>query len=339
MTEDSDESPTAFPALANSAWWVTCARSRSIPSPPAPSPSGPVATSSPSRAASLPAPPTFIARLKLRAGDSLLDVACGTGNLAIPAALAGARVTGVDIAPNLIEDARREARAAGCIVDFDVGDAEALPYASGQFDNTVTMFGAMFAYRPDRAASELMRVTRPGGRIAMANWTPEGFVGEMLRAHVAIVPPPPGVPSSLAWGKEDTVRERFGDGVTAITFTRRTIELRFALDPADVPSCSRPATDPRWQRSRPPMPQGARKLRSELTRLFQQHNLADRRHHGGRERVPRRAGAGGVAGVIRADPSSGMAGTPPRAVARGAPPGRACRGVPPARRSGPCRRR
>ncbi len=216
----------------------------------------------------------FVARLKLRAGDSLLDVACGTGNLAIPAALAGARVTGVDIAPNLIEDARREARAAGCIVDFDVGDAEALPYASGQFDNTVTMFGAMFAYRPDRAAAELMRVTRPGGRIAMANWTPEGFVGEMLRAHVAIVPPPQGVPSSLAWGKEDTVRERFGDGVTAITFTRRMIELRFDLDPADVAELFATSYGPSVATIKATDALGARKLRSELTRLFQQHNLA-----------------------------------------------------------------
>lgn len=216
----------------------------------------------------------FIARLNLRTGDSLLDVACGTGNLAIPAAQAGARVTGVDIAPNLIAHARTEARAAGCTVDFDLGDAEALPYASGQFDNTVTMFGAMFAYRPDRAAAELMRVTRPGGRIAMANWTPEGFVGEMLRAHVAIVPPPQGVPSSLAWGKEDTVRERFGDGVTAITFNRRTIELRFALDPADVAELFATCYGPSVATINATDAAGARQLRSELTRLFQQHNMA-----------------------------------------------------------------
>ena len=216
----------------------------------------------------------FIARLNLRAGDSLLDVACGTGNLAIPAALAGARVTGVDIAPNLIAQARNEARAAGCIVDFDVGDAEALPYASGQFDNTVTMFGAMFAFRPDRAAAELLRVTRPGGRIAMANWTPEGFVGEMLRAHVAIVPPPQGVPSSLAWGKEDTVRERFGDGVTAINCTRRKIELRFAMEPADVAELFATSYGPSVATIKATDARGARRLRNELTRLFQQHNLA-----------------------------------------------------------------
>ena len=145
----------------------------------------------------------------------MLDVACGTGNLAIPAARAGARVTGIDIAPNLIAaGAARGAGAPACAIAFEVGDAESLPYVDGQFDTTVTMFGAMFAYRPARAAAELLRVTRPGGRVAMANWTPEGFIGQMLRAHAAIVPPPPGVPSPLEWGKEDVVRARFGDGVT-----------------------------------------------------------------------------------------------------------------------------
>lgn len=154
----------------------------------------------------------FIAGLALRPGESVLDVACGTGNLAIPAARAGARVVGIDIAPNLIAEARAEARAAGCAIAFEVGDAEALPYDDGQFDTTVTMFGAMFAYRPERAAAELLRVTRPGGRVAMANWTPEGFVGRMLRAHTAVVPPPPGVPSPLEWGKEDVVWDGWAPG-------------------------------------------------------------------------------------------------------------------------------
>src|SRR5882724_4127648 len=115
----------------------------------------------------------FIARLALRPGETVLDVACGTGNLAIPAARAGARVSGIDIAPNLIAEARLEARSAGLGIAFEVGDAEALPYDDGRFDTTVTMFGAMFAFRPERAATELLRVTRSGGRVAMANWTPE----------------------------------------------------------------------------------------------------------------------------------------------------------------------
>jgi ubiquinone/menaquinone biosynthesis C-methylase UbiE len=216
----------------------------------------------------------FIARLALGPRQSVLDVACGTGNLAVPAARAGARVTGIDIAPNLIAQARLEARAAGCVIAFDVGDAEALPYLDGQFDTTVTMFGAMFAYRPERAAAELVRVTRPGGRVAMANWTPEGFVGKMLRAHTSIVPPPQGMPSPLEWGKEDMVRARFGDRVTSVTCTRRTLELRFPFLPAAVTELFATCYGPTVATLRATDPDGASRLREELTRLFQQYNLA-----------------------------------------------------------------
>src|SRR5580698_965803 len=118
----------------------------------------------------------FVARLNLKPGAQLLDVACGTGNSAIPAARAGGRVTGVDIAPNLLEQARVRAAAEQLEILFQEGDAEQLPYPDESFDFVITMFGAMFAPRPERVAGELMRVCRPGGQIAMANWTPEGFV-------------------------------------------------------------------------------------------------------------------------------------------------------------------
>jgi SAM-dependent methyltransferase len=216
----------------------------------------------------------FIARLALGSGESVLDVACGTGNLAIPAARAGARVTGLDIAPNLIAQARLEARTAALPIAFDVGDAEALPYGDGQFDTTVTMFGAMFAPRPERAAAELLRVTRPGGRIAMANWTPSGFVGHLLRAHAAVVPPPAGVPSPLLWGAEETVRARFGDRVTSLSCTRRTLELRFSFPPAAVTELFATCYGPTVATLRATGPDGGSRLRDELTRLFQEHNLA-----------------------------------------------------------------
>jgi SAM-dependent methyltransferase len=216
----------------------------------------------------------FIARLALRPGESVLDVACGTGNLAIPAARAGARVTGIDIAPNLIAEARLEARTAGWAISFEVGDAEALPYVDGQFDTTVTMFGAMFAYRPARAAGELLRVTRPGGRVAMANWTPEGFIGQMLRVHTSLVPPPSSVPSPLAWGEEDVVRQRLGDRVTSLTCTKRTLELRFPFPPAAVTELFGTCYGPTVTTLRATDPDGSSRLRDGLTRLFQQHNRA-----------------------------------------------------------------
>ncbi|HMA24651.1 MAG TPA: class I SAM-dependent methyltransferase, partial [Gemmatimonadaceae bacterium] len=136
----------------------------------------------------------FIARLGLEPGERVLDVACGTGNLAVPAARAGASVTGVDIAPNLVAQAKARAVAEGLSISFEVGDAEQLPYEDGVFDTVVTMFGAMFAPRPERTTAELLRVTRSGGRIAMANWTPSGFIGDMLRATVRYVPAPAGLP-------------------------------------------------------------------------------------------------------------------------------------------------
>jgi len=216
----------------------------------------------------------FIARLALRSGEAVLDVACGTGNLAIPAARAGATVTGVDIAPNLIAEARLEARDAGCTVQFDVGDAEALPYPTDEFDTTVTMFGSMFAYRPDLAATELVRVTRPGGRVAMANWTPEGFIGNMLRAHTGVVPPPAGIPSPLAWGKEETVRERFGERVSSLVCTKRTLELRFPFPPAAVTELFARCYGPTVATLKATDPAGGSRLRGELTRLFQDHNVA-----------------------------------------------------------------
>ena len=176
----------------------------------------------------------FIDRLALKPGDRVLDVACGSGNTAIPAARAGAVVIGVDIATNLLEQGRARAAAEGLTIQFDEGDAESLAYDDASFDVVVTMFGAMFAPRPELVAKELVRVCRPGGRIAMGNWTPEGHIGQMFKATGKHVPPPPTMPSPIKWGDEATVRERLQPGIADLKLTRRMARFQFPLSPADV---------------------------------------------------------------------------------------------------------
>lgn len=142
----------------------------------------------------------FMARRPLQAGSHVLDAACGSGNLAIVAARHGCVVSGIDIAANLIDQARSRAVAEGLHIDFKEGDVEALPFAGCQFDLVVSTFGMMFAPRPNVAAAELLRVTRPGGQVALANWAPEGFLGKMFNVFKAHLPPTPaGVPSPMSW--------------------------------------------------------------------------------------------------------------------------------------------
>lgn len=169
----------------------------------------------------------FIARLRLRPGMTVLDVACGNGNLAVPAARAGAIVTGIDIAPNLLDQARTRAAGEMLNIRFEEGDAEDLPWEAGAFDVVVSMFGAMFAPRPEVVADELTRVCRHGGRIALANWTSSGFVGELFRVTGRHVPPPAGVASPLLWGDETVVRERFGNRVANVEMERILVSLEF----------------------------------------------------------------------------------------------------------------
>ncbi|MDQ1640415.1 MAG: hypothetical protein QOF62_3754 [Pyrinomonadaceae bacterium] len=176
----------------------------------------------------------FIERLHLQPGMKVLDVACGSGNLALPAARAGAIVTGVDIAPNLIKQARENAEREALQIQFDEGDAEALPYEDASFDAVVTMFGAMFAPRPELVAAELKRVCKPGGFIAMANWTPTGFVGRMFKTVANHFPPPAGMPPPILWGVDATVRDRLRAGFSDIRTNERTITFKFPFAPAEV---------------------------------------------------------------------------------------------------------
>lgn len=176
----------------------------------------------------------FVRGLALKPGARVLDVACGTGNLSIPAARAGAIVTGLDIAPNLLDQARGRAKAEGVDAIFDVGDVEDMPYGDASFDVVMTMYGAMFAPRPEVTAAELKRVCRPGGLIAMANWTPGGFIGQMFKATGQHVKPPAGIPSPLLWGDEEAVRERFAQGISDLQMTRRNIDFVFPFGPVEV---------------------------------------------------------------------------------------------------------
>ena len=176
----------------------------------------------------------FAEGLGLGPGMKVLDVACGNGNTAIPSAKTGADVTGIDLVPYLVEEAKERAAAEGVQVKFEVGDAEALPCGDGSFDAVVTMFGAMFAPRPDLVASELARVCKPGGFISMANWTAGGFIGEMFKVTGKHVPPPAGMPSPLLWGNEDAVRERFAGTVADIQFSREQMRFDFPFGPKET---------------------------------------------------------------------------------------------------------
>jgi ubiquinone/menaquinone biosynthesis C-methylase UbiE len=217
----------------------------------------------------------ILAGWKIPSGTRMLDVGCGAGQIALPAARAGAQVTGVDIATNSLDQARTRAAAEGLSVRFDEGDAEALPYPDASFDVVVSLVGAMFAPRPDRVAAELVRVCRPGGRIIMVNWTPTGFVGGMFRAIAKHVPPPPGVPPAGLWGDETTVRERLKDGIRDLKLNRRVypkFDYPFAVP--EVVAFFRRNYGP-TQRAFAALEPGAQEaLREDLEAVFSAHNRA-----------------------------------------------------------------
>ena len=173
----------------------------------------------------------------LRAGSTVLDVATGSGNAAIAAARLGCRVTGIDYVPSLLERGRERAGAERVSIDFRDGDAEEIPFRDASFDATLSVFGSMFAPDQSRVAGELVRVTRPGGTIALASWTPAGFIGQMFKTVGSHVPPPPGLDSPLLWGTEDRLDELFGSDVEW-THARRTFAFRFTSAQAFVDTFS-----------------------------------------------------------------------------------------------------
>lgn len=215
----------------------------------------------------------FFKRLGVKPGSRLLDVGCGAGQLSLIAARSGAIVTGCDIATNWLENARSRAASEGLEISFEEGDAESLPYDAHQFDVVASLVGAMFAARPDLVAAELTRVCRPGGMIAMANWTPDGFIGLMFRTiskHIA----PSGMPSPVLWGDEATVRDRLRKGIAQLKCERQIYHFDYPFPPAAVVEFYRVNYGPMARAFASLNLNGQEELRSELVSLWSAHNKA-----------------------------------------------------------------
>ncbi|MFJ3877797.1 class I SAM-dependent methyltransferase [Streptomyces sp. NPDC090077] len=170
--------------------------------------------------------PALVEACRVTDGDRVLDVAAGSGNASIPAALAGGDVVASDLTPELLAVGRREAEARGAVLSWQEADAEALPFEDATFDTVMSCVGVMFAPHHQAAADELVRVCRPGGTIGLLSWTPEGFIGQMFATMKPYAPPPPpGAQPPPLWGREEHVRELLGDRVTGVEARRRAIRV------------------------------------------------------------------------------------------------------------------
>jgi len=216
----------------------------------------------------------FVARLALPAGTHVLDIATGTGNLALPLARSGCIVTGVDIAPNLLEQARERAAEENLTVAFDEGDAEALPYADASFDAVVTMFGAMFAPRPTLVASEIARVLKPAGTLAMANWNPAGFTGIMFKLGSKHVPPNPEIPPPVLWGDDATVRARLSENFANIHTQLIPVDFDLPFAAAGVVDFFRKYFGPTQVAFSRLDPAGQAAFAADLEQLWSSHNVS-----------------------------------------------------------------
>jgi len=215
----------------------------------------------------------FYERLNVAPGSQLLDVGCGSGQLALIAAKDGLDVTGVDIASNLVERARARAQAEGLRARFEEADAEALPFEDASFDVVVSLIGAMFAPRPELVAKELLRVCVPGGTVAMANWTPQGFIGQMFKTIAKFIAPS-GMPSPVLWGDETTVRERLGKGLSELNLVRRHYTFSYPFPPSEVVEFFRLYYGPTNQAFAALDAVDRERLRRELETLWSSHNRA-----------------------------------------------------------------
>jgi len=178
--------------------------------------------------------PVLVQASGVRPGERVLDVAAGTGNASIPAALAGASVVASDLTPELLETGRGLAEEVGVDVEWRQGDAEALPFDEASFDRVLSCVGVMFAPHHQPAADELLRVCRPGGTVGLISWTPEGFIGQMFATMKPYAPPPPpGAQPPPLWGNEDHVRSLLGDRVTDVVAVKQTVEIALFGTPED----------------------------------------------------------------------------------------------------------
>ena len=213
----------------------------------------------------------FYERLSLSPGSTLLDVGCGSGQLALMAARDGLDVTGVDLADSWVERARARAQGEYLRVRFQQADAEALPFEDGTFDAVVSLIGAMFAPRPELVSRELLRVCVPGGTIAMANWTPGGFVGQMFKTVAKFIAPS-GMPSPTLWGDEATVQARLGAGLAKLELTTRSYAFSYPFPPEEVVEFFRLYYGPTNQAFAALDASGQNTLRRELEALWSAHN-------------------------------------------------------------------
>ena len=209
------------------------------------------------------------------AGERVLDVAAGNGNATLAAARRFADVTSTDYVPKLLEKGAERARAEGLDVTFQHADAEALPFADDSFDVALSTFGVMFAPDAPRAASELVRVVRPGGRIGLVSWTPEGFLGELFKVIAAFVPPPAGVRSPMQWGNEARLEEFFA-AHGRLHFARRDFMFRYR-DAAHWVDVFRTYYGPTHKAFAALDEAGQKKLHDALVALLEAHNVGGRR--------------------------------------------------------------
>lgn len=178
--------------------------------------------------------PALVEACAVKDGDRVLDVAAGSGNASIPAALAGGNVVASDLTPELLAEGRKEAEAHGVTLSWQEADAEALPFDDATFDKVMSCVGVMFAPHHQATADELVRVCRPGGTIGLLNWTPEGFIGQMFATMKPYAPPPPpGAQPPPLWGQEEHVRKLLGDRVTDVQAHRRTLRVDAFREPED----------------------------------------------------------------------------------------------------------